>query len=105
MSCIRRAGDVQGTPGWQLDRMFETETARDLERYFNSDDDDFPAYRVTDGIGEADYHIGQAISILSRAADFADRYDRAKPLDKLLETLEEFRCEMGKVKEGFGGKQ
>lgn len=102
---VKRAGDVIGTPAWQLDMMFGAETAKALERHFNSEDDEFPAYRVADGISEADYHIGQAISFLSRVADFADRYDRAKPLDKLLETLEEFRCEMEKVKEGFGGKK
>lgn len=31
---IRKAGDVVGTPDWQLDRMYETETERILEKVY-----------------------------------------------------------------------
>ena len=31
---IKRAGDVIGTPDWQLDRMYETETERVLEKVY-----------------------------------------------------------------------
>lgn len=33
-----RAGDVTGTPDWQLDRMYETETERELERQYAGND-------------------------------------------------------------------
>lgn len=102
MEMVRTAGMVQGTPDWQLDRAYETETAEMLEKVMA--DDDFPAYEVTDRIANADYHIGQAISLLCKAADIADEYGRAKELDELIERIEEFRCDMKAEKRRISGR-
>ena len=89
---------------WQLDRMYETETAEMLEKAFNSEDF-FPASNVADMIGNADYHIGQAVTILCGAADLACGYGKAKVLDELIERLEDFRCDMNAEKRRTEGKQ
>ena len=93
---------VNGTPDWQLDRMYETDTARKLEEAYGADN--FPAYEVTDRISNADYHIGQAIDALCRAADIADEYGRAKELDELIARIEDFRCDMNSEKRKLEGK-
>ena len=90
------AGMVRGTPGWQKGRSYETDTERDLEKAF---DEDFPAHSIADDMSIADFHLGQAVSFLCRAANLADRWNRAKEIDELIERLEDLRCDVSIRKE------
>lgn len=90
------AGMVRGTPGWQKGRNYETDTESDLEKAF---DEDFPAHSIADDMSIADFHLGQAVSFLCRAANLADRWNRAKEIDELIERLEDLRCDVSIRKE------
>lgn len=93
---IKTAGMVQGTPDWQLDRAYETETAEMLEAAYQ--DDQFPFYSIESSFSEARYYIGQAVEHLSRAAEEAAEYGEADPIDALIEKLDDdFRSEMSAV--------
>lgn len=96
MPCVviveKRAGDVKGTPDWQLDRMYETDTAEKLASCMNSEDD-FPASNIADFLSQVDYFVGQAVLKLARAADLAEGWNKEESLDKLLERLEDWRCD------------
>ena len=98
------AGMVKGTPDWQLDMMYETDTARMLEKAFNSEDF-FPASNVADMISNADYHIGQAVTFLCSAADLANGFGKSQPIDDLIGRLEDFRCDMNAHRRKLEGKQ
>ena len=92
---------VQGTPDWQLDRFYETDTARMLEKAYAEEP---PMYEVTDKIGSADDFLGQAINALCKAADFADEYGKAEVLDDLIAKLEDIRCDIQSEKRKFEGR-
>lgn len=98
------AGMVRGTPDWQLDRAYETDTAERLERFMNSDDD-FPRSNIASQMNAADGLISQAISAMCRAADLADPYGKAQPIDELTERLEDFRCDVNAYRRKLEGKQ
>lgn len=51
--------------------------------------DDFDFSMVESEFNEAKMHINQAIRFLIRAADVADQYGVAKPIDKLIDTLDD----------------
>ena len=98
------AGMVRGTPDWQLDRDYESETAEMLEKHFNSEDD-FPRSNVTGQMSKADGFLGQAISAMCRAADLADGFGKADPIDELIRRLEDLRCDIGMHRNRLEGKQ
>lgn len=94
---MQTAGMVQGTPDWQLDRMFETDTAEMLEKAY-ADDDDFPFSHIESEFSTARYFIGQAVVHLVRAANYADPYNKETPIDDLIDKLEDkFESEMDAV--------
>ena len=99
---VRTAGMAHGTPDWQLDRMYETETAAVLEKHMNSAED-FPRADIASDMSSADYHIGQAIIFLARAANTADPFGKAEPIDELLQRLEDYRIDMKEYRETLGG--
>ena len=84
---VKTAGMVQGTPDWQLDRMYETETAEMLEKAYA--EDDFPVSGIEDDFSIAKYHIGQAVRHMIRAANLAEKYGREKKMDELIEVLDD----------------
>ena len=84
---MKRAGDVIGTPDWQLDRMYETETAEILEKAYA--EDDFPLSDIQAEFSRATYYIGLAVDHLLRASSTADRHGKAKPIDDLIEKLDD----------------
>ena len=93
---MRTAGMVQGTPDWQLDRMYETETAEMLEKAYA--DDDFPFSIVKDEFSMARHFIGQAVVHLVRAANYAEPYHKDSPIDDLIDRLEDkFEWDMDMV--------
>ena len=102
---MRRAGDVQGTPDWQLDRAYETETAQKLEEAYAEGEDDFPISRIESEFSMAKDGIGHAVRHLIRAANEADPYGKAGAIDDLVEKLDEdfddqMRKVLKKLKEG-----
>lgn len=100
MSMIHRAGDVVGTPDWQLDRMYETETAEALERAYA--DDDFPFSSIESEFSTARYFIGQAVVHLARAANYAEPYCKDGPIDELIDRLDDqFEWDMNRTLEGL----
>ena len=84
---LRRAGMTSGTPDWQADRMYETDTAAMLEKAYA--EDDFPFSNVESEFSTARYFIGQAVCHLVRAANYADPYGKADPIDDLIDRLED----------------
>lgn len=84
---MKRAGDVVGTPDWQLDRMYETETAEMLERVYA--EDDLPLSDIQAEFSRATYYIGLAVDHLLRAANTADRHGKAKQIDDLIAKLDD----------------
>lgn len=93
VTIIKTAGIDRTVADWQLDRAYETETAADLERFMNCDDD-FPASNVACDLGTVDYHLGQAVNTLARCSDLEDRYHKGETLYNLLERLEELRIDI-----------
>ena len=83
----KTAGMVQGTPDWQLDRMYETETEKILEEQYA--EDDFPISDIESDFCRAKYYIGLAVDYMNRAAKEAERYGKEKPIDDLIERLED----------------
>lgn len=85
---MKRAGDVIGTPDWQLDRMYETETERKLEKIMFSDDD-FPITIIESDFTQAQRYLDQAVRKLCEAAKLADPYGKADKIDDLINKLED----------------
>ena len=83
----RTAGMCKGTPDWQLDRMYETDTARILEKVYA--EDDFPISSVKSDFNRASFHLGQAVNHLIRAAKKAEKYGRNQQIDSLIEKLDD----------------
>lgn len=81
------AGMCKGTPDWQLDRMYETDTERVLEKVYA--DDDFPMSDIQAEFCRATYYIGLAVDHLLRASKTAERYEKEKPIDDLIEKLDD----------------
>lgn len=81
------AGMCKGTPDWQLDRMYETDTERVLEKVYA--EDDFPISSVKSEFSIASHHLGQAVVHLIRAANEAEKYGRNKQIDDLIEKLDD----------------
>ncbi len=84
---MRTAGMVQGTPDWQLNRAYETETAEMLEKAYA--EDDFPSSIVESEFSMAKYFIGQAVVHLIRAANYAEPYGKDAPIDGLIQKLDD----------------
>ena len=101
---IRTAGMCKGTPDWQLDRAYETETAEALERFMNTEDD-FPASVVVSQLKNADYYIGQALVNLGQAAALADPFGKAQEIDEIIEWTEDLRYAISCRREHLGGKR
>lgn len=87
MATVRRAGDTLGTPDWQLDRMYETDTAKLLEKVYA--EDEIPVSDIKAEFSMASYFLGQAVDHLIRAAREAERYGKHKPIDGLIEKLDD----------------
>lgn len=81
------AGMCKGTPDWQLDRMYETDTERVLEKVYA--EDDFPVSSVKSEFSRASFHLGQAVNHLIRAAKEAERYGKHRQIDELIEKLDD----------------
>lgn len=97
---VKTAGMVHGTPDWQLDRMYETETAQILEAQYAADD--FPVSSIESEFDIAKHFIGQALDHLIRAANEAEHYGKEKPIDDLIEKLDDgIRCQMDKIIRDF----
>jgi len=61
-------------------------------------EDDFDYSMVESQFNEAKFHINQAIRFLIRAADVADKYGKAQPIDGLIDKLDDdFSFEMEQV--------
>ena len=61
-------------------------------------EDGFDYSMVESEFNEAKFHINQAIRFLIRAADVAVKYGKEKPIDGLIDRLDDsFGCEMEKV--------
>ena len=81
------AGMCKGTPDWQLDRMFETDTANVLEKVYA--EDDFPISSVKSEFNIASFHLGQAVNHLIRAARKAEKFGKQEQIDGLIEKLDD----------------
>lgn len=81
------AGMCKGTPDWQLDRLFETDTANVLEKVYA--EDDFPISSVKSEFNRASFHLGQAVNHLIRAAREAEKYGNHERIDGLIEKLDD----------------
>lgn len=86
-SLIHRAGDVVGTPDWQLDRMYENQLDLDQAREYA--EDDFPVSYVADEFSMATHELGQAVMHLIRAANLAEKYGKHQKIDELIEKLDD----------------
>ena len=65
-------------------------------------EDDFDVSMIESEFNEAKFHINQAIRFLIRAADVAEKYGKAKPIDRLIEKLDDgFSYEMEQVLKKF----
>lgn len=84
---MKRAGDVIGTPDWQLDRMYETDTVRELEKAYA--EDDLPLADIQTDFSRASYYLGLAVNQLIRAAKTAERYGKHRKIDELIEKLDD----------------
>ena len=61
-------------------------------------EDDFDYSMIESQMNEAKFHINQAVRFLIRAADVAEQYGMEKPIDRLIEKLDDgFGYEMTKV--------
>lgn len=78
---------------WQLNRAFETDTAEMLERVMNSDDD-FPAKEISSDLKQADFHLEQAIMMIARSGDLADRWEKGERIYDFLAKLEDYRIDL-----------
>ena len=95
MTMVATAGRV-GTPDWQLDRMYETDTARILEKAYR--EDDFPISSIKSEFDRANYYIGLAIEHFCRAANEAELWGRDQPINDLIDVLQDdFRDKTDKV--------
>lgn len=83
----RTAGMCKGTPDWQLDRMYETDTARILEKVYA--EDDFPISSVKSEFSRASHYLGQAVEHLIRAANLAEKYGKHEQIDELIKKLDD----------------
>lgn len=83
---MKTAGTV-GTPDWQLDRMFETDTDKVLEKVYA--EDDFSISSVKSEFNMATHYLGQAVVHLIRAANEAEKYGKNKQIDVLIEKLDD----------------
>lgn len=89
-------GMCNGTPDWQLDRMFETDTANVLQKVYA--EDDFPISSVKSEFNRASFHLGQAVNHLIRAAREAEKYGKHERIDGLIEKLDDdIPFEMSKI--------
>ena len=65
-------------------------------------DDDFDVSMIESEFNEAKFHINQAIRFLIRAADVAEKYSKAQPIDRLVEKLDDgISFEMDQVLKKF----
>ena len=65
-------------------------------------DDGFGYSMVESEFNEAKFHINQAIRFLIRAADVAEKYGKAQPIDRLVEKLDDgISYEMDQVLKKF----
>lgn len=83
---IRTAGMCNGTPDWQLDRMYETDTEKRLEEAYAEGFDDST---IKSEFSMASHYLGQAVDHLIRAAKNAERYGKEKKIDELIGKLDD----------------
>lgn len=61
-------------------------------------DDDFPISSIESEFSRAKYYIGLAVDHLVRAANEAEHWEKDRPIDDLIEKLDDdFKYEMGQV--------
>ena len=65
---IRTAGMCNGTPDWQLERMYETDTEKRLEEAYAEGFDDST---IKSEFSMASHYLGQAVDHLIRAKEGA----------------------------------
>lgn len=99
---IRRAGDVTGVPGWQMDRLFETDNARFLEK---NQQEDFNQPLVVAALNSAYFLLGQADIQICHAGDNAEGTQWEKGIDSMIERLEELRCDLDALTKKIEGRE
>lgn len=99
---VKRAGDVVGTPDWQLNLMIENERERLWERYNAPDPSD-------DQMRKAAVHINSAVEFLSitndRLVDAMDCLKDTTLSDKVrsfLDQLEDIQCDLFEMGKKYG---
>ena len=69
--------------------------------FMGSDD----AYAAADRMINAEYHLGQAVSWLIKAADIADRHGRSEQIDEMIRRIEDMEYEVKKCRGSFDGRR
>lgn len=101
-AAIRRAGDVTGIPGWQMDRLFETDNERFLEK---NQQEDFNQPLVVAALNSAYFLLGQADFQICHAGDNAEYTQWETEIDAMIERLEDFRCDLHALTKKIEGRE
>lgn len=90
---IRRAGDVTGTPDWQLDRMYETDTAAALEKAYAEPD-------ITEQVKEleeARRTLDRVVDNLLAAEDAIGESPLADKIRQAMYEVQDIDCDVGRI--------
>ena len=85
---MNKAGDVVGTPDWQLDRMFETDTEEMLEKAY-AEGIQIPVTSIASEFSRATYYLGLAVDHMIRAANDAEPFGKHKKIEALIEMMDD----------------
>ena len=106
MDGIRRAGDVVGTPDWQLDRLYETDTERLLEKVYAEDEDYSSIIKVLDDV---DRKLDDVVDDLLYAAEELEKaYQCLNSSEKSMELLrkvEGIGCDVRSLAKELGRRE
>ena len=98
---VRTAGMVNGTPDWQLDRMYEAKSARMWEEQNARDkawDRMIEACGYLNVVGE---HLDKALTSLIGAKDEVEGLDCEWKIGSIMDSCEELMCEVEKIRQQF----
>ncbi|MBQ1779290.1 MAG: hypothetical protein IIZ93_14140 [Acidaminococcaceae bacterium] len=84
---IHRAGDVVGTPAWQLDLM-NGQRISELRNEIIPEDNMDQCY-VESCFREASYFLGQAVNKLCVAYEYADKFGKGQQIEELINKLDD----------------
>lgn len=91
---VRTAGMVQGTPDWQLDRMYEAECARKWEEQNKEDS----ILRAIEKLNDALSLVFKAESRLGSAADKVNGTPMDDKIMSVLDTMELLEVDISRLK-------